>query len=63
VIFTGVLVSELGLIMREECWRRHLLGRFCGLVEQCHRPFGEVAAVADLPFVVDFDQHRASEAE
>jgi hypothetical protein len=42
-----------------------VVGRCGGLwVEQFgHRGFGQVAAVADLPFVVDFAEDRAGEAE
>jgi hypothetical protein len=31
--------------------------------EQAHGAFGQVAALAGLPFVVGFDQDRAGEAE
>jgi hypothetical protein len=34
-----------------------------GVFEQGHGAFGEVAAVADLPLVVGFDEHGAGEAE
>ena len=34
-----------------------------GWVELCHGLFGEVAAVGDLPFVVDVSQHGADEAD
>jgi hypothetical protein len=53
-------------------WVRHLLfgligavgwfGRF-GVGEQGHGFFGEVAAVADLPFVVDLAEDRTGEPE
>jgi hypothetical protein len=33
------------------------------LIEQGYGAVGEVAAVADLPVVVDLDQHRSGEAE
>lgn len=32
-------------------------------VELRHRGFGEVAAIADLPLVVDLDEDRAREAQ
>ena len=41
---------------------RHLLRGVLGSVEQGHGALGEVAAVADLSFVVRFDQHRAGQA-
>jgi hypothetical protein len=41
---------------------RHLLGRL-RTVEQGHGTFGEVAAVADLPFVVGLDETGAGEAQ
>jgi hypothetical protein len=53
-------------------WVRYLLfgligvvgwfGRF-GVGQQGHGFFGEVAAVADLPFVVDLAEDRTGEAE
>jgi hypothetical protein len=39
---------------------RHLLS---GSLEQGHGGFGEVAAVGDLPFVVDLDQDRAGQPQ
>jgi hypothetical protein len=37
-------------------------GGFAGCGELGHGSFGEVAAVAGLPFVVGFDEDRAGEA-
>ena len=41
---------------------RHLLS-WCGGLEHRHGAFGQVAAVADLPFVVGFDEDGAGQAE
>jgi hypothetical protein len=52
--------SASGSLCRHELGWRHLLG---GWGEQGHGAFGEVAPVADLPFVVGFDQHRSGQTK
>jgi len=51
---------SVGSLCRHELGWCHLLG---GLGEQGHGAFGEVAAVADLPLVMGFDQHRAGQPQ
>ena len=48
---------------RDPCWPRHLLGRLLRSVEEDQGSFGEVAAVAHLPFVVGLDQDRSGQPE
>ena len=43
--------------------RAHLLGRLLRSVEEDQGSFGEVAAVAHLPFVVGLDQDRSGQPE
>jgi hypothetical protein len=49
--------------MTRSVWLRHLPDWVLGSVDQGHGAFGEVAAVAHLPFVVGLDADRAGQPE